>query len=667
MRTIQFGRAFRSALIVATLIFGGCGFKPAANPTGTGTGTGGTAAVDGGGTGSGGTGGSKPSTHPTSLNIDPSTATLTVTNANPTQTQQYTVTGMVNGQMQDLTSQVTFTATPNGVVTIDGNGLATTTGKSGGAITVTASLGGLSTTATLIVYYTFIGADPGATGIPDGAATIFTTTSNDSSRAPQLVYPNDGVLFPPNITGIEIHFTQGSSSNTLFEVTFAATYVTVNAFTRCTAFSGGVAPGCIYTPDPGLWAAVATGNAGQGPVQLTVRGTDDTGTSVGDSGSLQMRFARDNIDGALYYWTTSGKSAIMRWDFSGSTTLQAPQSYLTPTNTDGKTCVGCHALAPDGSALVASAGGQGDGRLLLWDIKNNKALMPFPLAMRSQFESWNAAGSQFVGMYGDTQNSTRGKAGAVNLTIFDGATGTMVTTINLAGARADHPDWSKSTDSPNTIVFTSADPTAPTTDQHPSTGAIDYVQYDGTAWGAPQTLVPSVLGKNRYYPAIGPDGDLVAYDESTCTAGTPAAGAAPDLSCDADTDATATIFLTTISSGGANPILLANANRPGIADNGTPALTDSFPKWSPFVSNLNEMDKLVWLTFSSTRQYGLRPPPASSMNSSEAKTGTLIWMVGVNLGVGNDDPSYTAFALPFQDITTSNHIAQWAKFFINPG
>jgi hypothetical protein len=666
MQVIQFGRAFRSALIVATLVSGGCGFKAAGNPTGTG-GTGATTGVGGGGSsGSTGTGGSTQ-THPTSLSIDPPTATLTVTNASPTQTQQYTVTGMVNGQSQDLTSQVIFTATPNGVVTIDANGLATTTGKSGGAVMVTASLGGLNASATLIVYYNFTGPDPGASGIPDGAATIFSTTSNDSSRAPQLVYPNNGVLFPPNITGIEIHFTPGSSSNTLFEVTFAGTYVTVNAFTRCTPFSGGIAPGCIYLPDPGLWSAVAAGNAGQGQVQLSVRGTDDTGTTVGDSGSSNMQFARDNIDGALYYWTTSGKSAIMRWDFSGSTTTQIAQSYLTPTNTDGKTCVGCHALAPDGSALVASAGGQGDGRLLLWDIKNNKALMPFPLTQRSQFESWNTNGSQFVGIYGDTQGSTRGKAAAVDLMIFDGASGAVVSTIKLGGARADHPDWSKSTDAPNTIVFTSADPTAPTTDQHPATGAIDYVQYDGTAWGAPQTLVPSVLGKNRYYPSIAPDGDLVAYDESTCTAGTPTAGAAPDVSCDADTDATATIFLTSISSGGANPVMLANANGPGIADNTTTALTNSFPKWSPFVSNLNELDKLVWLTFSSTRQYGLRPPPPSSTNSAEAKTGTLIWMVGINLGVGSNDPSYTAFALPFQDITTSNHIAQWAKFFINPG
>jgi hypothetical protein len=43
-------------------------------------------------------------------------------------------------------------------------------------------------------------------------------------------------------------------------------------------------------------------------------------------------------------------------------------------------------------------------------------------------------------------------------------------------------------------------------------------------------------------------------------------------------------------------------------------------------------------------------------------------MVGISPGVGGSDPSYKAFCLPFQDITTSNHIAQWAKFFVKiPG
>src|SRR5262249_9438251 len=160
------------------------------------------------------------------------------------------------------------------------------------------------------------------------------------------------------------------------------------------------------------------------------------------------------------------------------------------------------------------------------------------LAQQSQFESWNAAGDAFVGVYGD-----QARKGAVNLMIFDGTMGTVTQTIDLGGLRADHPDWTKSTDAPDTIAFTSVDATATTPDQKRALGGIALVKNGGSGWGAPQVLVSSQLGKNRYYPAISPDGTLVLYDESTC-ANTPTAGMTPDISCNADTDATATVYLT---------------------------------------------------------------------------------------------------------------------------
>ena len=247
--------------------------------------------------------------------------------------------------------------------------------------------------------------------------------------------------------------------------------------------------------------------------------------------------------------------------------------------------------------------------------------------------------------------------------IFNGTTGAVDSTIDLGGLRADHPDWSKNVGGANTIAFTSVDPVANTTDQRPATGGIDFVQNNGGTWGAPQELVKPELGKNHYYPAIAPDGNLLVYDESTCTNGTPTAGQPADKSCDADTDATATIMFTSLQ--GTPPIPLTNANLPGVADGMTTALTNSFPKWAPFVEQLDEQNKLVWLTFSSTRQYGLRTPPTPA-SMDETNKGTLIWMVGIRPSIGGGDPSFTAFCLPFQDITTSNHIAQWTKVYI-PG
>jgi hypothetical protein len=629
--------------IAVTVTGSGCAFNPSNLQSSTGT----------TGPGSGHT-----ISGLTSLTISPTSTTLSVLSGGPTKTQQYKVTGIVNGHSQDVTGQVGYSTSTSGVVNVSASGLATTTNTSGGVVVITAAASGFSANATLTVDYGFTGPDPGMAGqgVPANSATFFTTTTNDASRAPQLIYPNDNVLFPPNVTGIEVHFMPGSANNTLYEVSFKGAVSTINTFIRCQAPQG--INGCIYLPDPTLWRGVAISNAGQGQVTLTVRGTDDTGSSVGNSSTFHMSFSKSPIEGALYYWTTSGKTAIMRWDFGGSTTTSL--SYLTPTNTDGTTCVGCHALAPDGTKLVASAGGQNDGHLLLWDIVKNQPMQPYPLAQQSQFESWNAQGTQFVGVYGDATHMAPS-----NLMIFDGTMGTVVSTIDLGGLRADHPDWSKNMNGANTIAFTSVDPVANTTDQRPATGGIDFIQNNGGTWTAPQVLVPPLLGKNRYYPAIAPDGNLLVYDESTCTNGTPTAGQPADKSCDADTDATATIMITSLQ--GAAPIPLTSANSPGVADGTTTALTDSFPKWAPFVEQLDEQSNLLWLTFSSTRQYGLRTPPAPA-DTDETTKGTLIWMVGIRPSIGGGDPSFTAFCLPFQDITTSNHIAQWTQVYIQgPG
>ncbi|HEY4392803.1 MAG TPA: hypothetical protein VGP64_02020, partial [Polyangia bacterium] len=262
----------------------GCAFSPANlqnNGTGNGSGT-----------------GQKTIPGLTSLTISPTSATVSITYGGPAKTQQYRVTGTVNGHSQDVTDQVGYSLSSQTIVSISSGGLATTLGMSGGVVTITATASGVSASATLKVQYGFTGPDPGTAGqgVPTNSGTIFTTSTNDASRAPQLIYPNDGVLFPPNVTGVEVHFMPGNN-NTLFEVSFAGPVSTVNTFIRCQAPQG--INGCIYLPDPKIWSSVAVSNAGQGSVTLTVRGTDDNGSSVGNSGSLHMQFARDSVEGAL--------------------------------------------------------------------------------------------------------------------------------------------------------------------------------------------------------------------------------------------------------------------------------------------------------------------------------------------------------------------------------
>jgi hypothetical protein len=596
---------------------------------------------NGGGAGSSGTN-PFPIGGLTTIRVMPATATIVLDTSKPPPTQRFQAIGTVNGAPMDISDRVSWSSDRPNVATVDSTGLAKAA-TSGGIVNITASNGGVTGTAVLTVSYaaTFTATGPNANpAIPSNPASKFNGPA-DSTRAPQLVYPNDHVLFPPNVFGIEIHWRPGSSANTLYELRFKSTIGDFKIYTRCQV----LADGCLYAPPASVWGPIAETNRGAGPLQLTVRGTDDAGKAVGTSASFSMTFSKDAVKGGLYYWTTSSGTGIMRWDF-GDTTATTATKFIG-TDVTGGTCVGCHALSHDGKKIVASVGGQNDGRLLLFSAVMDAPLVPFPLSQKSQFESWNADGSAFVGIFTDDRMT-----GPSNLLMFDGNTGMHTGDIDLGGLRGDHPDWSKDG---NRIVFTSVDTAGSYTDQRPGIGGIAYIDRQGSSWSAPQTLVPSMPGKNHYYPAIAPDNHTLIYNESTCTSGS------YSKECNADTDPTATLWVTQLPPASVKPNDLGLANAPGVADNGATALTNSFPKWSPFVFQLSEERALLWFTVSSSRQYGLRPPPPGQHQESDV--GTLIWMVGVDVSLltTDQDPSYAAFVLPFQDTTTSNHIAQWTE------
>ena len=178
------------------------------------------------------------------------------------------------------------------------------------------------------------------------------------------------------------------------------------------------------------------------------------------------------------------------------------------------------------------------------------------------------------------------------------------------------------------------------------------VTYDGADWSGSAVIVPNESGKNRYYPSFSPDGSLLIFNESQCNSGETGS------ECDADADPTSSLWIVPAAPGN-TPVRLDNANAPGVADQGQTDLTNSFPKWSPFVFRRNQEQgaRLEWLTFSSRRKYGLRSPNGGDM---------LIWMVAVepDKALAGEDPSSAAFAIPYQDLDTSNHIAQWTERII---
>jgi TolB protein len=78
---------------------------------------------------------------------------------------------------------------------------------------------------------------------------------------------------------------------------------------------------------------------------------------------------------------------------------------------------------------------------------------------------------------------------------------------------------------------------------------------------------------------------------------------------------------------------------------------DSWPKWDP-TEYLNQGRPLFWMSWSSRRAYGLRI-------AEDARA--QLWMAAFEPTVAATGAQgfRPAFRLPFQDLETSNHIAQW--------
>jgi hypothetical protein len=580
---------------------------------------------------------------PVAITVLPADQELVIDGTEPAISKYQAIGTYADGRTEDITDRVGFSLANGELGGFNGadfkSGL-----EFGGRTRVIAVYAGAQGDTGLTLRIKQRYSDPAASLPADPSAPFAGPV--DATRAPDVVYPNDGVVLPPNLGRLEVHLLPGAN-NTLFEIAFANALTDVIVYTRCVAPLNG---GCIYTPDARVWKWIAETNRGGDDVKIVTRGTDDSGSGVGTSSSIALAFSYANVKGGIYYWKASGgamsESAIMRFDF-GSATQQTAERFVGPDKAGGK-CVGCHALSRDGTKMVAAAGG--------WDVEDSLFVDVGTAARtatpaKAAFMAWNPDATAYVGVYAYTGTPTH------NLMLFDGTSGAMTGTIDVgatAAASTSHPDWSPDG---KRIVYVRTGQASEDglNNQRFYGGSIQMVEQQGSGFGAPTTLVPAEVGRNRYYPSFSPDSALLAFNESTCTK------APPDRACNADSDPTATMFVVKPDPT-AMPVALARANAPGKLDTAS-ALTNSWPKWAPFEFQRTQTpgSRLIWLTFSSTRSYGLRKAPTGA--SPESVSGSLLWMVAIDpdRALAGQDPSAAAFALPFQDLESSNHIAQWTK------
>lgn len=539
--------------------------------------------------------------------IDPADANITV-NDNVAVAQPYTATLIdQNGNPHDITSMVAFSVANPSYGNWSGPTLSVT-GGGAGVTQVIATNGTLMASAKLTVHVN--GSRDDGT-VPAGTGGMF-DNATESGSGPTIAYPADGVIVPPNLGQFDVHWQPAASQN-LFEISLQNQYVNLKIHRAATgpAYSA-------YLPTE--WTAVASTAE---PITLTVSGMNSAAPATKSTSMPEMIGTTNEIvQGGLYYWTTSSPQGIYRYDMSTPGT--PPSSFFPPNMAPGggNNCIGCHTLSKDGTKIAMTID-SGDGRGAMFDVGDRSILIPFDTnTQRWNFATFNTDNTKLVTV----------SAGQM---VLRSAAGTILTTIpNTSGQLSTHPELS-----PDATRLASVDTTGGGTDYDVTGGSIVTRTFDDASntFGPAVVLVPNAAGSSNFYPSWSPDGQWILFTRTTGNS---------------YADPSAEVWVIKADGSGA-PIQLVAANSTA------GMLRNSWARWTPFVQSYGpDHQQLFFVTFSSTRQFGVRPLTSGTYGADQQ-----IWMAPFfpDKATMGTDPSAPAIRMPFQDFATSNHIAQWTQ------
>ena len=547
-----------------------------------------------------------------SLVLSPADAEVLVLNgvADPL---AYTVTATWDdGRVEDVNSQVGLT-TSN--LTLGGfsNSNFVASGISSGEATISAQFMDAMASGSLTVR---LQNDRVATGAPANSPEIFDAATEAASLAPTIVYPTTGTFVPPNLGDFESHWLPAAGTD-LFRIRMATEFSETTVYTL----------GNIETVPPpgGVWEAFApsewtpAGNSARGGSMIvTIAALSTASPSTFGSAGVQLDLAEDDINGGIYYWASSGSqpAGIYRHDMARPG--EAAEPFFTVAETPGGRCVACHVISRDGTTMaVTFDGGNRPANAAeagIVDVETLAVLSPLDGTMKWNFATFTPDGSELLTVLDGI------------MTLRNPATGAILS--NVEGTTfATHPEFSPQGDR---LVYVEV--ATPNTDWVFTGGQLITRTYEQGVGFGPAVPIASAIGSNYYYPSWSPDGRWIVFNGSTE---------------DAYDDISAELFIVR-SDGTAAPIKLDSPNI-------TTGLTNSWARYAPF-EQMRNGEPLQWLTFSSKRPFGIRTALGVTPQ---------IWMAPLfpdRIGAG--DPSGPAFRLPFQELTTNNHIAQWTEKII---
>ena len=453
-----------------------------------------------------------------------------------------------------------------------------------------------------------------------------------ASGGPCLIEPEVGTLYPSNWLRPEFTWVPMGSEN-LYEL-------------RLTA-ANEVNPLVVYTTSTswkmpaGMWALLSTHIVDQ-PITVSVRGATYNGSVLtteehGSSGDI--RIAPAAAPGAIVYWTTSGGTALRGFHVGD----EAVKDILRPADAS-TACVGCHSSTPDGTYVGFSASNNaGNGDPATLGMLSADGLHNAPGFVSTSAKTLMAR----VGQEQPTFSPLHWKDGDhVALTMFTVGSKFEITWTDLeTTSTAQNTGWGvigRGTDAnpaayaswahtADTILYVSSSTvTSGVTVNH---GDLMTVPYGNKLGGTPTPISGAATTTyNEYYPTFSPDDRLVAYNRV-------ADGQ------NSYNNAQAEVWV--IPSAGGTAQRIAANDPPSCSGRTSPGVTNSWPKWAPAVTTVNNK-RYYWLTFSSTRGTGSNPQLYVTPVVDDGQTLT----------------TYPALYLWNQPFNENNHTPAWDSFMI---
>ncbi|MBA3396550.1 MAG: PD40 domain-containing protein [Deltaproteobacteria bacterium] len=558
------------------------------------------------------------------LVIEPATSEHVITLGQASPQQPFTATlHAPGGATKDVTAETTFYA-PASIGTFADS---TLTILAPGKTTVSALWMDKPGSAQVLARVKSQRVEPPLT---DTAPDLFNGTE-DAARAPSIVYPAEGVTMPRNLGDFEAHWTD-AHGNDVFEVSLKSELADIRVYVAGNNGVAGAGPTPSWSAFTAQEWAYAVGQ--ENTVHYQVRGASTAMPGVvGSVPPRTVKLTNEAMEGGVYYWaaTASGGGAYGIFRHDVSKPGEPAEPFMTDVTT-GK-CVACHALSRDGKTMAITYDG-GNGRATVVDVATKTAQpVPDPIITATGGNDYSSDTSRwnFATLYPD---------GSRMLTVFNGVITVRSTADQSAlvdmpsAAPASHPDLAPDM---TRLVYVRKPAGA---DWSFASGTIYTRSFDPiTLAFGPETALVTDTTLN-FYPSWSPDGQWILFNRS--------AGG------DAYNNLDATLWVVK-ADGSAPPIQLVAFNA------AAGGLTNSWGRWAPFQQSVGATNEAIyWVTVSSKRDFGVR-----RINSvqDEGQRTPQIWMSPFYTARAdaNQDPTGPAFRLPFQNLTSNNHIAQWTE------